>query len=352
MININNTQIGYNTPPYFIADIGANHDGSIERAYDLICLAKESGANAAKFQNFTAEKIVSDFGFKNLKVKSHQSNWNKSVFDVYKDASISQEWTLLLKKKCDEVGIDYFSSPYDFDSVDHLDAFVCLYKIGSGEITWIDLIKYIAKKNKPVLLATGASSLDDVSRAVNSIMDINPQIVLMQCNTNYEVDINKYKYVNLNVLNLYKKLYPNLVLGLSDHTFGFTTVIGAIALGARVIEKHFTDDNNRKGPDHSFAMNPSSWKDMVKYGNEVFYSLGDGIKRIEQNEIDSKIVQQRCIRVNRNMSKGEIIHLSDLEFLRPCPSNAISPYLVDTIIAKKLLKSIDKGSHLTYNDFI
>jgi N-acetylneuraminate synthase len=190
-------------------------------------------------------------------------DWKKSVFEVYEDASISLDWTPLLKKKCDEVGIDFFTSPYDFESVDAVDPYVDLYKIGSGDITWLEIIEYISKKKKPVLIATGASEMTDVVRAMNTIEAITNDVVLMQCNTNYTVDKDKYKYVNLNVLKHFSNRFPNTILGLSDHTVGHATVLGAVALGALVIEKHFTDNNNHEGPDHKFAMNPKSWRDMV-----------------------------------------------------------------------------------------
>ena len=262
-IILKNRSIGNNSPVYFIADIGANHDGDINRAFKLIELAKIAGANAAKFQNFQANKIVSKLGFEKLSNLSHQSKWKKSVYEVYKDASISFEWTHKLKEKCDEVGIDYFTSPYDIESVENVDKYVELYKIGSGDITWIEFIKYIAKKKKPILIASGASEMKDVERAVNTILKFNSKVVLMQCNTNYSIDINKHKFTNLNVLNSFRKKFPGLILGLSDHTSTNITVLGAIALGARVIEKHFTDDNNREGPDHKFAINPIKWKKMI-----------------------------------------------------------------------------------------
>tara|TARA_B100001939_G_C16927029_1_gene612195 strand:+ start:503 stop:1576 length:1074 start_codon:yes stop_codon:yes gene_type:complete len=350
-INFNGKTIGDNSPIYFIADIGANHDGSLERAYKLIELAKKSGADAAKFQNFQAPKIVSKLGFESLTNSSHQSNWKKSVYEIYEDASISMDWTYKLKEKCNEVGIDYFTSPYDFESADHVDQFVELYKIGSGDITWIDFINYIAKKNKPILIATGASNLDDVDRAVNSILQHNNQVCLMQCNTNYTTDKNKHQFVNLNVLNTFKKRYPNLVLGLSDHTIDYTTVLGAITLGARVIEKHFTDDNNREGPDHKFAINPENWKQMVIKSKILDESLGDGIKRIEKNEENSIIVQRRGLRASNDLKKGRIIKDSDLISLRPIPSDGIPPYKKNDIVGLKLIKDIKQDDYLTFKHF-
>jgi sialic acid synthase SpsE len=352
-MKVGNSIIGGNKSLYFIADIGANHDGDLNRAFELIKLAKESGADAAKFQNFTASKIVSKYGFENLgNSLSHQKNWKKSVFEVYEDASISQDWTKLLKEKCDEIGIDYFTSPYDIQSVDAVDPYVSLYKIGSGDITWHEIIEHICKKGKPILIATGASNFDEVQKAMKIIQEYTRDIVLMQCNTNYTASLENFKYVNLNVLKLYSNYYPDVTLGLSDHTEGHATVLGSIALGARVIEKHFTDDNLRDGPDHKFAMNPKTWKEMVERSYELYYSLGDGIKRVEENEKDSSIVQRRSLRATRSMKKGELIMYEDLESLRPMPIDSLAPYQKDEIIGKILKVDLQKGQHFTLKDLL
>ncbi|RPI29455.1 MAG: N-acetylneuraminate synthase, partial [Chloroflexota bacterium] len=179
-LSIGDHIIGENRPTYFIADISANHDGDLERAKMLVHLAKECGADAAKFQNFRAPQIVSDYGFKSMGGQvSHQSTWKKSVFQVYESASIPFGWTPVLKEECDRAGIDYFSSPYDFDAIDMLDQYVPAYKIGSGDITWPEALERMACKGKPVILATGASDIGDVQRAVHLILKINPQLVLM-----------------------------------------------------------------------------------------------------------------------------------------------------------------------------
>jgi len=350
-INIGNFSINHDSKPYFVADIAANHDGSIERAYKLIELAKEAGADATKFQNFTAEKIVSDKGFNSLGSKfSHQKQWTKSVTEVYKDASVPHSWTPLLKKKCDEVGIEYFTSPYDIDAVNAVDPYVRAYKIGSGDITWNDIIINIAKRGKPLMLATGASSIEDVKRAVSLILQYNNDLILMQCNTNYTADIENLKFINLNVLKLYQELFPDLILGLSDHTPGYLTVLGALALGARVIEKHFTDDKKRSGPDHKFSMSPADWKEMVDRSNDLLQSLGDGVKRVEQNESETYIIQRRALRTTRKISKGEKINKSDLFPTRPCLPDGIPPYDIGKILGKSTLKDLEKDDMLTYSD--
>lgn len=333
---------------YFIADIGANHNGSLDKAIDLIHLAKESGADAAKFQNFQANKIVSKTGFDKMKGKlSHQSKWSKSVYEVYEDASIPKDWTKILKDECDKVGIDYFTSAYDFESVDLVDPYVDMYKIGSGDISWLEIIEYTLSKNKPVIIATGACTNEDVMRVMNMAIKKSDKLVLMQCNTNYTGSKKNYKYCNLNVLKQYSIDYPNTVLGLSDHTAGHATTLGAIALGARVIEKHFTDDNNQEGPDHGFAMNPKTWKEMVDRSYELLVALGDGKKRIEPNEELSKIVQRRSLRVSKKLKKGHILSEEDFVVLRPKPEGAFNPFEKVNLIGKELLNDIQAGEHLT-----
>lgn len=342
-------KIGLNEPTYFISDIGANHDGDLERAKDLIYKCAEAGADAAKFQNFKADKIVSKYGFENLKGKfGHQSMWGKSVYDVYKDASISLNWTPILKDTCEKAGIDYFTSAYDIESVDSVNHYVDMYKIGSGDITWLGIIEYIAKKGKPVLIATGASNIEDVKRAMTVLQKINNKIVLMQCNTNYTGSYKNFKYINLNVLKTYKKLFPNAILGLSDHTFGHATVLGAIALGARVIEKHFTDDNNREGPDHKVAMNPVSWKEMIERSRELEDALGNGKKIIEENELDTVIVQRRALRAKEDLDVGPILERDNIISLRPCPKDAIPPYKISKIIGKAIKVKIKKGDYIKW----
>ena len=199
-INIGKRWIGENEPTYFIADISANHDGDLERAKMLIHLAAASGADAAKFQHFRAPKIVSEQGFTELGMQlSHQATWNKSVYQVYQEATLPWEWTESLKMTCDQAGIDNFSSPYDFEAVDMLDPYVPIFKIGSGDITWPEMLRKIAGKGKPVILATGASNICDVQRAVHIIHRLNPHLVLMQCNTNYTGSRENFKHIHLNV---------------------------------------------------------------------------------------------------------------------------------------------------------
>ena len=343
--------IGDNYPTYFIADISANHDGNLERARVLIQLAKEAGADAAKFQNFRAPHIVSDYGFRSLGGQlSHQSTWKKSVFEVYQDASIPFEWTPILKKECDLAGIDYFSSPYDFDAIDMLDEFVPAYKIGSGDINWLEALERIALKGKPVILASGASNIGEVQQAVRTFLAKNPQLVLMQCNTNYTASLENFNFINLRVLSTYRVMFPEVILGLSDHTPGHATVLGAVTLGARVIEKHFTDDNSRVGPDHPFSMTPATWKDMVDRTRELERALGSPEKIITANEQQTVIVQRRCLRTARDIQAGEAFTRGMIAVLRPATPGAILPDEMEALIGTTALKDIPAGKELRWTD--
>lgn len=341
--------VGQHSPTYFVADISANHDGSLERAKLLIRLCAEAGADAAKFQNFRAAKIVSDRGFRKLGGQlSHQAQWKRSVFEVYESATLPWEWTPLLKQECDKCDIAYFSSPYDLEAVEMLDPFVDMYKIGSGDITWPEMLRKIASRNKPVLLATGASDIGEVQCAVHEILKINSQLVLMQCNTNYTRDVDNFRHIHLRVLESFHAIFPDILLGLSDHTPGHSTVLGAVALGARVVEKHFTDDTSREGPDHLFSMTPESWREMVHRTRELEYALGSPQKFVAENEKETVVVQRRCLRVVRDLMAGTVLTSDLLEALRPAPEDAVRPYELEKVLGKRLTTNMRKGDALLW----
>jgi N-acetylneuraminate synthase len=342
--------IGGDAPTYFIADISANHDGQLARAVDLIHLAAEAGASAAKFQNFRAAHIVSDKGFRDLGDQvSHQAKWKRSVTEVYQDASLPWEWTPTLKAECDRAGIDYFSTPYDLEAVAMLAPYVEIFKIGSGDITWLEMVRAVAGTGKPVLLATGASDMQDVERAIAAIRDVGVPYGVMQCNTNYTGSLENFRHIHLNVLRTFAEAFPDAVLGLSDHTPGHATVLGAVTLGARVVEKHFTDDTSREGPDHPFSMTPASWRDMVDRTRELELALGDSTKEVADNERQTVVVQRRSLRATRDLDVGASLTREDLEPLRPAPAGSVPPYAIDEVVGRRLARSIVRGEALTYD---
>ncbi|MDC0565395.1 N-acetylneuraminate synthase family protein [Amylibacter sp.] len=348
-LQMNEKQISNTDPTYFIADIAANHDGDLNRAIKLIHLAAEAGADCAKFQHFTAKTIVSKKGFSgDLGAVSHQSDWSASVFDVYDAYHTKKEWDDALVNACREVGIHFMTTPYNFEAIDRFKTVVPGFKLGSGDITYAEMIEKMAKTGLPIFLATGAADFKDVDLALQIASKHNRQICLMQCNTNYTGSLDNFKYVNLNVLKTFKIAYPEIILGLSDHTPGHSAVLGAVALGACVIEKHFTDDNSRVGPDHSFALNPKTWRSMVDATRQLELALGDGQKRVELNELETVIIQRRCLRVTKDLLAGHVIKSNDLSALRPAPSDSIAPTEIYKIIGTKLTAGIEEGDYLTW----
>lgn len=346
---IGSRRVGEGHPTFFIADIAANHDGSLDRAVSLIHLAAAAGADAVKFQHFRAESIVSGRGFDELGgAKSHQAKWKKSVVEVYRDASVPSDWTPVLARESRAAGVSFFTSPYAPDLVDEVAPHVDAFKVGSGDITWLSLIRKMAGLGKPILLAAGASTLGETAAAVAAAAEINDEVALLQCNTNYTGDKDNFRHLHLNVLKSFAATWPGMVLGLSDHTQGMVPVLGAVALGARIVERHFTDDRSRTGPDHAFATDPSAWREMVDGTRELEASLGECVKDVAANERETRILQRRALRASRDLPAGHVLGPLDMEPLRPCPSDGIVPSDAELLQGARLLEPVSKGSHFAW----
>lgn len=341
--------IGPNYPVYFIAEIGANHDGDLDRALRLIELAADSGADAVKFQHFEARSIVSRRGFEELGKLAHQKGWDKSVYEVYETASIPLEWTEHLASYCHDHGMAFITTPYSLALADAVEPYVDAYKIGSGDVTYLDLIGHLAAKGKPLLLATGASDFAEVERAI--LRTSGSPLCVLQCNTDYTGSLAVLRYANLRVLEDWRRNWAGLDYGLSDHTPTPLTVYLAVALGACVIEKHFTDDPHREGPDHSFAITPFEWRAMVEDAESVRRAMGDGNKKVEENERDARIVQRRALRYVSTMPIGDVLHDCDVIATRPCPEGALEPYRITDVVGRTLTRDVEADALVEMEDF-
>lgn len=347
--------VGLNYPTYIIAEVGSNFDGSLSRAKKLADLAKKLGADCYKIQNFVASKIVSEHGFANLKI-SFQAKWPKSVTEVYKSAEFPRKWLPELSDYCEKIGIDFMSAPYDKEAVDALEKInVRAYKIGSGEIDNLPFLSYVAKTKKPIILSSGSATLAEIKRAVKTIeLSGNKKIIILQCISNYPSPM---AHANLRVLETLRETFPYPV-GYSDHTIGpsgggddplngITVPLASVAMGARVIEKHYTDDRRRNGPDHSFAIEPKEFEVMIKGIRAVESALGNKLKKVTPAEKETYIIQRRGIYARRDIEKGEGFTEEALEFLRP--ALGLRPCRIVDLVGKKARRDIKAGEPIKSN---
>jgi sialic acid synthase SpsE len=346
VIKIGSRLVGEGQPVYFIADIGANFDGSLEKAKRLALAAKEAGTDVVKFQSFLASKILSGPSFAKMKLKGIHGTWQKPIEEVFKEAEFPREWHKELFNYCKEIGVTFSSSPYDFEAVDLLDELgIDFFKIGSGEITWPEMLKYIAKKGKPMILSTGDSTLAEVDEAVRIIEETeNNNLILLQCITNYP---SKIESANINVLKTYQTAF-DIITGYSDHSPGDVVVLGAIAFGAKIIEKHFTLSKKDKGPDHPHSMEPWEFKQMVERVRLLEKAFGTARKEVVEEEAETVIVQRRSLHAKRDIKKGEIIKNEDIIELRPAVG--ILPKYKNIVVGRRPKVDIGRYEAIHWED--
>lgn len=346
-IKIGSRLIGESYPTYFIAEIGANFDGDIEKAKRLVDAAKDAGADCAKFQSFTADTLVSEGGFQRMKLQGVHGSWGRKVSDVMREAEFPLEWHKEIADYCKKVGMDFNTAPYFKEAVDLcMDIDIPFIKIGSGDITWLEMIEYIAKTQKPIFLATGDATLAEIDEAVRTIKATgNKNLVLMQCITNYPSKIDS---ANVNVLKTYQSAFEVLT-GYSDHSPGHVVALASVVLGGRVIEKHFTLNKKDKGPDHPHSMEPHEFRFMVDSIREVERALGNTTKEVVAEESETVYVQRRGLYAAHDLKKGQILTSEDINILRP--ALGIKPKFKTVTIGKVVNKDIEKGQPLFWEDF-
>lgn len=346
-IRIGKKLIGIGHPTYLIAEIGANFDKNLDKAKRLVDAAKEAGADCAKFQTFCTPKIVSEGGFSRMKLKGVHGSWGRTVSEVFKDAEFPREWHQGISEYCSKVNIDFSTSPYDFEAVDLCEKLdVPFIKIGSGDITWLEMLEYIARKGKPMMLATGDATLSEIDEAVRTIEATgNKDLVLMQCITNYPSKIDS---ANVNVLKTYQSAF-DILTGYSDHSQGPVVALASVVIGGCVIEKHFTLNKADKGPDHPHSMNPVEFKLMVDYVREIERAMGSTRKEVVEEESETVYVQRRCLYAKHNISAGKIIEADDIDVLRP--ALGIPPKYKNVIIGKVVKNNIEQGQPLYWENF-
>ncbi|MFA4995849.1 MAG: N-acetylneuraminate synthase [Patescibacteria group bacterium] len=328
---------------FIIAEVGVNHNGSLEIAKKMVDAALEAGANAVKFQTFNTELLVSLDAPKAEYQKDEFSN--KTQFEMLKELELSEGEFRELKKYCDEKKIIFLSTPFDPRSADFLNELdVPAFKIGSGDLTNTQLLKQVAKFGKPIILSTGMSTIEEISSAVDIITKENKQLILLHCTSSYPAS---HDTVNLKAMKALKQKFGTLI-GYSDHTIGLEASIAAAALGARVVEKHFTLDKKMIGPDHKASINPEELKELVKAIRNIEKAIGDGNKKLCESELNVRRVARKSIFANRDIKKSEKI--SDEMLVIKRPETGIKPEFFDKIIGMKAIKIIKKDEPLLWEN--
>lgn len=341
-IKIGNKVIGKDNPCFIIAEAGSNHDGKLEQAKKLIDVAVSAGADAVKFQSFKADKIAAKTKDDIVKIDIAGA---KTLFDLYKNLELPQEWLEELIEYAEEQGIIFLSTPFDEESADILDEIgVPAFKIASFELVHLPLLRHVARKNKPIILSTGMANLGEIEEAINVILsEGNNKIILLHCGIGYPLPM---EAVNLAAMETLRQTF-SCPVGYSDHTMGITIPIAAVSRGANVIEKHFTINRNLPGPDHSFALEPDELKAMVQAIRDVEKAIGSPRKEVLENELIHYRRGRRSIFAKVKIPKGTKITEDMLAILRP--GIGLKPKYLEIVIGREAKVDIEAQEPITWD---
>ena len=342
MIVLKNSLIGDSNPVFIIAELSANHLQNFNLAVDTMRAIKESGADAVKLQTYTPDTITIDSDTEYFQINQGTLWDGKTLYQLYQEAYTPWEWQPKLKEIAEELDLVCFSSPFDRTSVDFLEEMnVPAYKVASFEITDIPLIEYIASKGKPVIISTGIAKLADIEEAVNACKRMgNDQIVLLKCTSAYPAPLEE---VNLRTIPNLADTF-NAVVGLSDHTLGISVPIAAVALGAKIIEKHFILDRNMGGPDAAFSIEPHEFRAMVKAVRDVEKALGTVNYDLTEKTKKSREFS-RSLFVVEDMKEGAVFTERNIRSIRP--GFGLAPKFIKDILGKKAKTNIKRGTPLS-----
>lgn len=332
---------------YIIAEAGVNHNGDLGKAIDLIKVANQAGVDAVKFQSFKADKLVSKTAKKAKYQSENIRDGDNSQYNMLKSLELSEEDHAILIQECQKRGIQFLSTAFDVDGIDYLDQLgIPFFKSPSGEITNYPYLRRLAEKGKPVILSTGMATLQEVEEAMNVLIKYGlkkSMITVLHCNTEYPTP---FEDVNLKAMNTIGHEL-GIQIGYSDHTLGIEVPIAAVALGAKVIEKHFTLDRYLPGPDHRASLEPNELKEMVRAIRNIEQAIsGSGKKEPSPSELNNKEVARKSIHTTREMEAGEIIKEEDIISLRP--GDGISPMDWDNVIGKKTNRAYSASEMLEW----
>lgn len=344
-MNIGSYNIDEKSPVFIIAELSANHNGSLENALETIKAAKRAGADCIKLQTYTADTITLDSKKEDFRLKQGTIWDDKYLYELYQEAYTPWEWHKQLFEAAAKEGLVCFSSPFDFTAVDLLEELdVPAYKIASFEITDIPLIEYVASKGKPVIISTGIAEVEDIELALEACRRMgNNDIALLKCTSSYPAPIEE---ANLNMIGDFKTRF-NVLAGLSDHTMGSTAPVVAAVLGAKIIEKHFILDRSIGGPDASFSMNEKEFTDMVTAVRDAEKAVGIVDYKLTEKQRKGREFS-RSLYVVENVKAGEAITKENIRSIRP--GYGLHPKYYNEILGKTLNKNLERGDRLNIDD--
>lgn len=329
---------------YVIAEMSANHNGSLETAKEIVRAIKETGADCVKVQTYTADTITMDC--KNEYFTLQGGTWDGlNLYDLYKNAYMPWEWQAELKKEAEELGLDFFSTPFDPTSVDFLESIdIPFYKIASFEVVDIPLIKKVAATGKPIIMSVGMASLAEIDEAVRIIKESGNKLALLKCSSAYPAVPEK---MNLKTIQHLQETFK-VPVGLSDHSMGSVSAVTAVALGAKIIEKHFCLSRDFGGPDSSFSMEPAEFKQMVLDVNMAAKAVGEVAYRVSEEERSNYAVR-KSIFVSKDIKAGEILTPENIRVVRP--GYGMSPKFYEEVLGRKALRDLSFGEPLDMGMF-
>ena len=338
MVRIGDRIVGENSPVFIIAEAGVNHNGDINLARKLVDLSIDAGADAVKFQTYITEEIVTHHAEKADYQKKTTGSRQESQFEMLKKLELSFEEFREVKTYCEKKEIVFLSTPFDHKSADFLEELeIPAFKIASGEIINFPLLTFIASKGKPLIISTGMSTLEEVEKALEIIHKTrNSKVVLLHCTSDYPARVED---VNLRAMSTMSKNF-HLPVGLSDHTTGIEISLAAVAMGASIIEKHFTLDKDLPGPDHRASLGPQELKALVKAIRNIEKALGNGEKTPTRSEMDTKLIARKSIVAAIEIKKGDVLNEHNLTVKRP--GNGISPMKWKEVAGKKAVRDFEK----------
>jgi len=342
-ININGRVIHDETDCYIIAEIGLNHQGDQQKAKEMFNVAKACGADAVKLQKRNNRTLFTEELFN--KPYENPNSFGKTYGEHREYLEFGKREYDELKKYAKEIGIDFFATAFDFESADFLaELDMPAFKIASGDLKNIPLLKHVAKIGKPMIASTGGATMEDVNRAYDAIMPINESLCILQCTAAYPAE---HDILNLNVISTYRKAFPENVIGLSDHENGIAMAIAAFVLGARIFEKHFTLQHTWKGTDHAFSLEPIGFRKLVRDLKRLPKALGDGIKSVYEIEKEPIKKMGKSVVAARSLKKGAKVSRKDLAL--KSPGGGLPPYELEKLLGKTLMRDINEDDPIKFD---